>query len=357
MREITVEDVEDLALGAVVLGTGGGGDPHIGKLMLLQALERHGPVPLVRADELDPEGLLLPVAMAGAPTVMTERIPNGRELHQVLESLEARLGRRGVAIMPVEIGGINGLLPAAAAAELGLPLVDADMMRRAFPQIEMTLPHLAGIKASPFSLCDVNGNHVLLDAVDNMTAEKLVRACITRLGMAVMASAYPLTAKQCVESAANGSLSYCLEIGRLVRAVQNGEPGAYERFLDFCDAQILFTGKVIDIDRYTTDGWARGTVSLQHVDDPTRAMRVEIQNENLVAFEDGVPRVTVPDLITFLDMETGIPMTTEGLAYGQRLHMIAMPAEERWRTPQGVALAGPRAFGYDIDYVPFEVAR
>ncbi|MGW4205217.1 S-methyl thiohydantoin desulfurase domain-containing protein [Streptomyces sp. NPDC004726] len=41
MRDLTVEDVEDLALGAVVLGTGGGGDPHIGKPMPPRALERH----------------------------------------------------------------------------------------------------------------------------------------------------------------------------------------------------------------------------------------------------------------------------------------------------------------------------
>jgi arylsulfatase len=33
MRTITERDLEALALGAAVLGTGGGGDPYIGKLM------------------------------------------------------------------------------------------------------------------------------------------------------------------------------------------------------------------------------------------------------------------------------------------------------------------------------------
>jgi DUF917 family protein len=86
-------------------------------------------------------------------------------------------------------------------------------------------------------------------------------------------------------------------------------------------------------------------------------MRVEIQNENLVAFEDGEAKVMVPDLITLIDIETGVPMTTEMLAYGQRLHVIAMPALDRWRTPEGLALAGPRAFGYDIDYAPIGGAQ
>ena len=26
----------------------------------------------------------------------------------------------------------------------------------------------------------------------------------------------------------------------------------------------------------------------------------------------------------------------------------------QWRTPEGLAVVGPRAFGYDIDYVPVE---
>ena len=81
-------------------------------------------------------------------------------------------------------------------------------------------------------------------------------------------------------------------------------------------------------------------------------MRVDIQNENLIAFEDGVPLATVPDLITLMDIETGVPMTTESLGFGQRLHVIGMPAHPRWITPDGLALAGPRAFGYDLDYVP-----
>ena len=31
-----------------------------------------------------------------------------------------------------------------------------------------------------------------------------------------------------------------------------------------------------------------------------------------------------------------------------------MPCDEKWRTPAGIDLGGPRHFGYDIDYVPVE---
>ena len=37
--------------------------------------------------------------------------------------------------MPLEMGGINSLVPIMAAARLGLPLADADGMGRAFPEL------------------------------------------------------------------------------------------------------------------------------------------------------------------------------------------------------------------------------
>jgi DUF917 family protein len=352
MRLITEDDIEALALGAVVLGTGGGGDPHVAKIMLKQAIRRYGPVPLVQAGEVDPEGLVLPVAFVGAPTVIVEKFPNGSEGGVVVRGLENRLQRKAVAVMPIEAGGLNTLFPLTIAAESGLPCVDADTMRRAFPQVEMTLLTLAGIPASPITLCDSKGNFVLFETTDNPMSERLVRACVAQLGMIAVLGAYPLTGAQCQAHAVHGSLSFALEIGHRIMAIQAGEPDAYQAFLDFCQAQIVFTGKVLDIDRRTTAGWARGTVTMEHLTEPSRVMRVEIQNENLIALEDGEPKVTVPDLITLIDVETGEPMTTESLNFGQRLHVIAMPAHDRWHSADGIALAGPRAFGYDLDYVP-----
>ncbi|WP_428549608.1 DUF917 family protein, partial [Roseiarcus sp.] len=40
IRTIDVADLEDIAIGGAILGTGGGGDPYIGKLMAQQAIRR-----------------------------------------------------------------------------------------------------------------------------------------------------------------------------------------------------------------------------------------------------------------------------------------------------------------------------
>ena len=47
----------------------------------------------------------------------------------------------------------------------------------------------------------------------------------------------------------------------------------------------------------------------------------------------------------------------EALAYGQRLDVIAMPCAPEWHQDGMLEVVGPRAFGYDLDYVPLGGAR
>ena len=75
MRYLDVQDVEDLAMGAAVLGTGGGGDPYIGMLMAVHAIEEFGPVELLSLDEIGDDDLIVPSAVMGAPTVGVEKLP------------------------------------------------------------------------------------------------------------------------------------------------------------------------------------------------------------------------------------------------------------------------------------------
>ena len=41
MRELNLADLDDMALGATLLGAGGGGDPYIGRLMVHQGMETY----------------------------------------------------------------------------------------------------------------------------------------------------------------------------------------------------------------------------------------------------------------------------------------------------------------------------
>src|SRR6266699_7279159 len=132
-RLLDSDALHALARGCAVLGAGRGGDTYLALLQALQATEDFGPATLVDVDELPDDALIMPCGSIGAPTVSIEKIENGDEGARLRDHLEYMTGRRVAALMSAEIGGANGLLPISWAARMGLPVVDADGMGRAFP--------------------------------------------------------------------------------------------------------------------------------------------------------------------------------------------------------------------------------
>ena len=122
--------------------------------MALQAVEDFGPVPLVDLDELADDALIMPCGGIGAPTVSIEKIENGEEGARLREHVERLWGRPVVAFLSAEIGGSNGLIPIVWAARVGLPVVDADGMGRAFPEVPQVTMHVAGISPNPAVMTD-----------------------------------------------------------------------------------------------------------------------------------------------------------------------------------------------------------
>jgi uncharacterized protein len=115
--------------------------------------------------------------------------------------------------------------------------------------------------------------------------------------------------------------------------------------------RLLFTGKIGDVARRATEGFLRGTATLDGLGEH-RGHRFEVafQNEFAVGWLDGAPRVTTPDLICVLDSVSGDAIGTETLRYGQRVSVVALPAPPVLLTPKGLEHVGPRALGYDLDF-------
>lgn len=347
------DDVRPLALGCAVLGTGGGGHTYEAELQVLQALHAHGDVELVGLESLPGEGVVMPLGHIGAPTVSMEKLDSGEEAQHVRLRVEAELGRPVVAVMASEIGGANGVLPVAWAATLGLPLVDADAMGRAFPEVQMVSMHVAGLHPDLVVLCDVVGSVVSIRPRSGEWAERIARNVTVAFGGTSLMADFVMPAERARGAVIEGSVSRALAIGRAMLA---GEDPVSALAAEV-SAIHLIDGKVVDVDRRTTGGFVRGSVVVEGTgEDVGRVVRLEIQNENLAAFEDGEVRACVPDLITIVDAIAGTAVATELLRYGQRVAVLAFPCDPLWRTPRGLEVAGPRAFGYDFDYVALEEA-
>ncbi|MFF4195721.1 DUF917 domain-containing protein [Nonomuraea sp. NPDC001831] len=348
MREIGIDRLDDMARGAGILGTGGGGDPYVGKLLAREAIRRHGPVPLVAIDEVPADATVVAVSGMGAPTVLLEKLPAGTEELTALRALEAVLGRPATHIVPIEVGGVNSMIPIAAAAQAGLPIVDGDAMGRAFPEAQMVLPTLIGVPNTPMALADDKGNTLVLETVSNVWAERLARAACVQMGCQVSCADTVMRGDQLRDGLVPATLTLAEDLGRAVRLARAGHADPVAAALDVLGGLKLFTGKVVDVERRTTGGFARGQARLEG----TGTLELSFQNEHLLARRDGEIVATTPDLICVLDSDSGEPVTTEAMRYGLRVTVIAVPCDPRWTSPGGLELAGPRYFGYDCDYRP-----
>jgi DUF917 family protein len=255
----------------------------------------------------------------------------------------------------VEAGGINSMVPFAAAATTGLPLIDADAMGRAFPELQMKLPGLVGIGTAPMAVADEKGNVAMIRTVANPWSERLARSVAIQMGCAAGTAQLVMRGADVERAMALGTLTLAERIGSAVRLAAERHDDPVAAAIEVLKGRLLFEGKVTDVDRATTSGFARERAQMRGLGLWAGSIfDLEFQNEHLAARHDGVVVASVPDLITALDTATGEPVNTEALRYGLRLSVMGAPCDPRWRTPAGLALVGPRYFGYDLDYSPVE---
>lgn len=355
MRKLNKDNIDDIATGAAVLGTGGGGDPYLGKLVAQQAIDEHGPITLLEPADVPDDALIVPAAMMGAPTVMLEKIPKGDESTKSFRALEQYMGQEAYATMSIEAGGLNSTIPLGVAAALDMPIVDADGMGRAFPEIPQTTLTLGGVSATPMAMADEKENSLLLETIDNEWTERFSRSISVDMGGSAMIAIYAHTGAELKAHTIHGSLSYAEEIGRTIREISDTDREPVDVLLERFDGFHLFRGKVTDVFRRTTEGFAKGKATIDGLAGfDGHDLTLEFQNEFLVAQTTDEILATTPDLICVVETETGEPVTTEELKYGYRVDVVGFTSAEQWRTTDGIALGGPEFFDYDITYIPIE---
>lgn len=350
---IDEDAVESIAIGAGILGAGGGGNPYLSKLRLLTLLKQGAQVEVKGIDELSDDAVVVGVGGIGAPTVGVEKLPQGQEGVWALKALENYAGLRADALICLEVGGGNSISPMIVGAYTGLPVVDADGMGRAFPEVQMTSFFIYGVPCVPAALCDAKGQTVIFDQIsDSHTLELMARAVTIQMGCTANLASPIMSGRSLKRTAIGGTLSQARTIGEIVRRARLTHDDPISALLQLTGGQVIFGGKIISVDRRTTQGFARGQVLIAGVDrDRGQQMRIDFQNENLIAWQNNLPVVTVPDLISIVDAQTAEPITTEQLRYGYRVAVLAIKCDSKMSTPQALRVVGPRCFGYDVEYI------
>jgi len=182
--------------------------------------------------------------------------------------------------------------------------------------------------------------------------ERLSRKMCVELGSIAATCKAPRSGAEVKRWGIPHTTTQAIKLGQAIRLAQREHRDPIAAILANEDGRLLFRGKVIDIARRTTEGFLRGTAKLEGLDENrSEGFELAFQNEWAVGWQDGVARVMTPDLICVLDSVSGEAIGTETLRYGQRVTVIALRAPDVFLSPRGLEFVGPRAFGYDLDFV------
>ena len=360
MKSIGLEHLDDLALGSVFLATGGGGDPHVPKLIAREALKKYGPVTIVQPEDLADDAFVGTIGSVGAPTVSLELLPSLDDAACTLDAFEKYVGRSIDAVASFEIGGGNSLIPLVAAAGKGIPVIDGDGMGRALPEAQMMSYAIAGVKPTPAVAYDYAGNTATFEVATTDVYERHIRSFSMAAGGMITAAEHPMTGAELKRSVIPRTLSFSVRLGQVLRE-NRGQSDMLLKPLQevfatsiYGECRLIFTGKVIDKATRIIGGYDVGEATIEAFDGAGDNLTVNIKNEYLLARLGGKVAAGVPDLITIVDYETGTPINAERLRYGQRVSVFATGCPEFYRSDAALKVVAPRCFGFDIDYVPLE---
>jgi DUF917 family protein len=115
--------------------------------------------------------------------------------------------------------------------------------------------------------------------------------------------------------------------------------------------RLLASGRVVEVTRHGPPSrFGRGTVAVHDTASGT-VLRIEMENEYLLALADGAVVATTPDVLCVLDGRTGEPIQCDRIRAGGKVDVAQLPAAPFWRRPAVIERVGPRAFGLDTDPV------
>jgi len=364
----TLRDCEDLLEGALWMGTGGGGSLEDGIALLKEVLEEGLPLEWVDADSIPDDVWTATVGLHGTIAPASQEILD--EINRIglseasgdwyiaraVKELGKFLGHEYGCIVPAELGPESVAIPLTVGARLGISVVDGDYIGRAVPEELQSTYCLNGKQSDQFASVDKWGNVALVrDIANTQTFERIAKMLALAAFGATAVATTPLIAQEMKKILVPGTLTRCLRIGRALRRGRGAGECPVNAALNSCGGWRLFEGVVVGLDTVDRDGYFFGDVRIKGAGEyGGQTLDVWFKNENQVSWLNGSPWVCSPDLLSLVYKESGRGIYNAELKAGDEVIAVGMKGVEAFRTEKGLNLAGPRHYGFDIEYTPIE---
>ncbi len=352
MRSVGRSEMVDICLGGGILGSGGGGSVHEGRMIIDRILNSASSVDLLSVDEVDDEAWGAAIAGMGSPAASKDK-PRTNSPRLALETLAGALGFRADFVVPFETGAGNSLTPMQAAIQQGIPVVDADPIGRAVPQIHMTTFHLGGISLSPLALATEDGITAVVRSEEAHDIERVARAITSEFGGVAAIACYAVQGRDLKRSVIPNTITLTESIGASIRQSQEAGRDVAQTLVEQFNGYLLGRGAVASVSLETRGGFDFGVIEVSG----SRPLTVAFQNENMIASSNGRVLATVPDLICAVG-ETGTPVTNADITEGMEVAYIGFQADPAFRTSPAVSLFSGvlSALGHEKEFIPIEEA-
>jgi DUF917 family protein len=320
MDQFKVNNLNDYALGAAILGSGGGGDPAIMYSIIESLLVKKISLDIIKIDALDENDLIVPIAVVGSPLFFWE-CPLNRQIFTALyEAINRDYPCKNIVWMPAEIGGCNALTPILMALLHAGRILDADLIGRAFPKIQMCKPAVLELPVGKSYISGITGDVTYFDIANVFELEQSARLQCMAYGGAGLIATYIHNPKDASAFVLSGSMSQAMMLGKkLAQGTLNIKP--------------FFSGKIIEVNNIMQGGFVEGTVQIVSKDENCK---IFFQNEFLaLCFQN--KRFGSPDLIILIDKNTNKPLSVEALQYGLSVDVYIIKAPEFWYEPKSFA--------------------
>ncbi|MFH1573637.1 MAG: DUF917 family protein [Acidobacteriota bacterium] len=320
------EMVDFAALGGAFLGGGGGGSLEEGRRLGGLAVRRGRPT-LVRMEEIPADATLVTVSAVGAPAA-PEASVDPADYIRTIELLRLH-GIHPAGLIASESGGLATLNGWYQAAALGIPVVDAPCNGRAHPlglMGSMGLHALEGYRSIQAASGGSRTRQQYLEIVVTgrlADTAHLIRLAAVQAGGLVAVARNPVRATYAARNAASGAVAQAIEIGRRIRGARSCR-AAVEAVLDYLGGgEVAAEGCVEGFALETTGGFDVG--SLRVGSDASGYYDLSFCNEYVCMEREGMRLATFPDLMTTMNSQTGLPVTTAQIEVGMPLVVVCVP--------------------------------
>ena len=365
----TRDEIEAFLVGLIIYGTGGGGALLRGRYLMNNDLDRGRILQMVDLDDIEDEAFICSAGNMGSVKAAVgvdykKQVQDWEESFPMLKAIEMMQqlkGRKVDYLIPFEIGAGNTPIILAAAARLGIPMINGDLVGRAAPETQMASLIGHGISLYPMCLVDDSDNRfAIMNSKEPTYADEIGRILIEKGGYFGGNSHYPICGREAKRFCISGSVSGALELGKLVTEANETGVDGVEVVKEFTQAKEVFRGVITEFYGEDKGGFYLTNFETEGIGAfAGKTATMVVKNELMLLKIDNKLRLMFPDYGFMLYPKTGHGVLSADLKPGLDIVLLGKPCHPLVRECMydevGKKAFGGSRYGYpDLEYIPIE---